>query len=77
MTGWKSVMANTYTAVVKQSGPWWIGWIEEVPGVNCQEASEAELLETLKVTLREALAFNRSEALEAAGDEFEEKSIGI
>ena len=52
-------MKDTYTAVVKRSGPWWIGWIEEVPGVNCQEASEDALLETLTVTLREALEFNR------------------
>ena len=70
-------MKDTYTAVVKRSGPWWIGWIEEVPGVNCQEASKDALLETLAVTLREALEFNRREALEAAGDEFEEKSVSI
>ncbi|HEX9459298.1 MAG TPA: type II toxin-antitoxin system HicB family antitoxin, partial [Thermoanaerobaculia bacterium] len=25
-----------YTAIVKRSGDDWIGWIEEVPGVNCQ-----------------------------------------
>jgi hypothetical protein len=47
-------METTYTAVIKQSGPWWIGWIEEVPGVNCQEPTREELLETLKITLREA-----------------------
>ena len=65
-------MKDTHTAVVKRSGSWWIGWVEEVPGVNCQEASEAELLETLRVTLREALVFNRQDALEATGDGFEE-----
>jgi predicted RNase H-like HicB family nuclease len=65
-----------YTAILKQSGDWWIGWIEEVPGVNCQERSRAELLETLQVTLREALEFNRDEARKAAGDEFEEARIG-
>ena len=70
-------MKETYTAVVKQAGPWWIGWIEEVPGVNCQEASRQELLETLRVTLREALEFNRKEALEAAGEGYEEESIAI
>ena len=43
-----------FTAVVKQDGDWWIGWIEEVPGVNCQERTKDELLETLKVTLEEA-----------------------
>ena len=32
-------MNNKYTAVIKQDGNWWLGWIEEIPGVNCQEAS--------------------------------------
>ena len=30
-------MKNTYTAVIEKNGDWWIGWIEEIPGVNCQE----------------------------------------
>jgi predicted RNase H-like HicB family nuclease len=70
-------MKEHYTAIIKQSGQWWIGWIEEVPGVNCQEATKEELLESLRVTLREALEFNRREALEAAGDSFEEEPIAI
>ncbi len=48
-------MKDAYTAVIKKSGAWWIGWVEEVPGVNCQEASKEQLLESLQVTLREAL----------------------
>lgn len=52
-------MKNNYTAVVKQDGDWWIGWIEEVPGVNCQEATREELMESLRVTLNEALEFDR------------------
>ena len=68
-------MRETYTAVIKKSGGWWIGWIEEVPGVNCQEASKKELIESLKATLREALALNRRDALEAAGKGFDEESI--
>ena len=55
-------MQNTYTAVIKQDGKWWIGWIEEVPGVNCQEHTREELMETLQITLREALEFNRQGA---------------
>jgi len=51
-------MKNSYTAVVKQDGDWWIGWIEEVPGVNCQEATRDELMESLRVTLNEALEFD-------------------
>ena len=70
-------MKETYTAVIKQSGTWWIGWIEEVPGVNCQEATREELLESLSQTLREALEFNRREALDAAGEGFAEESIAL
>lgn len=70
-------MKETYTAVIKQAGSWWIGWIEEVPGVNCQERTKEELFETLKVTLREALELNRLEALEAAGEGFEETPIAL
>lgn len=70
-------MKDYYTAVVKKEDDWWIGWIEEVPGVNCQERSHEELLETLKITLREALEFNRQDALDAAGTNFQEEKIAI
>jgi predicted RNase H-like HicB family nuclease len=68
-------MHQTYTAVIKQAGPWWIGWVEEIPGVNCQEATRDDLVESLRVTLREALELNRQDALAAAGDGYEEESI--
>ncbi len=68
-------MNSVYTAVVKQDGEWWIGWIEEVPGVNCQEASREELIESLQVTLREALEFNRQDALTDAGESYQEELI--
>ena len=68
-------MKDGYTAVIKKSGGWWIGWIEEVPGVNCQEASKKQLIESLQVTLREALELNRRDALEAAGEGFDEEPI--
>ena len=70
-------MSTKYTAIVKRDGDWWIGWIEEVPGVNCQESSQDELLTSLKEALREALDFNRSDAIDAAGDGYEELEIAI
>ena len=70
-------MTNTYTAIVKQDGDWWIGWIEEVPGVNCQEKNRDELIESLKVTLKEALEFNRQEAIRAAAPEYTEEPLTI
>lgn len=70
-------MKSHYTAVIKHEEPWWIGWIEEVPGVNCQERTRDELMESLRVTLREALELNRAEALEAAGSEYSEEQIAV
>ena len=70
-------MNNEFTAVVKQDGAWWIGWIEEVPGVNCQEATRDELIESLTVTLREALDLNREDALAAAGELYSEETIAV
>ena len=53
-----SPMSNAYTAVLKQDEDWWIGWIEEIPGVNCQEKTREELVETLEVNLHEAIALD-------------------
>ena len=70
-------MQQTYTAVVKREADVWIGWIEEVAGVNCQETSRDRLLESLRITLVEAIEFNRADALDAAGQEFEELPIAV
>lgn len=70
-------MRGEYTAIIKQEGEWWIGWIEEVPGVNCQEPTHEELIESLQVTLREALDLNRQDALDAAGERFREEKIAV
>jgi predicted RNase H-like HicB family nuclease len=48
-------MAPKYTAVIQQHGDWWIGWIEEVPGVNSQGKTREELLGNLKDALDEAI----------------------
>ncbi len=70
-------MDMKFTAVIKQEDDWWIGWIEEIPGVNCQERTREELMESLRVTLKEALEFNRQDALAAAGVEYSEEKIAV
>lgn len=70
-------MANSYTAITRKDGDWWIGWVEELPGVNCQERTEEELLESLRVTLREALQFNRDEAIKAAASGYTEVELVV
>jgi len=70
-------MKNEYTVVVKKENDFWVGWVEEVPGINCQEKTYKDLMETLEVTLKEALEFNRQDALEAAGSDFKEEKIVV
>lgn len=64
-----------YTAVIRQDGPWWIGWIEELSGVNSQAATRDELIANLREALAEALEMNREDARKAAGGSFEEVAI--
>ncbi len=64
-----------YTAVIRQDGPWWVGWIEEVPGVNSQGATRDELIENLRDALGEAIELYREEARQAAGEPYEEVAI--
>jgi len=70
-------MANTYTAVTKQENGWWIGWIEEIPGVNCQARTRTSLLASLRTTLAEALELNRADAIRAASPDFTEEPVTV
>ena len=68
-------MPANYTAIVQRHGDWWIGWIEEVPGVNSQGQTREELLDNLKDALEEALEMNCADARAAAGGSYEEVSV--
>jgi predicted RNase H-like HicB family nuclease len=70
-------MFKTYTAIIQQRDGWWIGWVEEIPSVNCQEKTREELLDTIKITLKEALEFNRQEAIRVAESGYQEVWIQI
>jgi len=70
-------MSANYTAVVRRDGRWWIGWVEELPGVNSQGETRAELLDNLRFALREILEINRADALAAMEGDYEEVSIEV
>ncbi len=59
-------MKRTFNAVIKRDEGWWIGWVQEIPGVNSQGKTRAELMKNLRSALKEALEFNREDALAAA-----------
>ena len=73
----RSATARTFKAVIKKDGRWWIGWVEEVPGVNAQARTRRELVSNLKSALAEALEINRANAVAAAEGSYEEQALTV
>lgn len=48
-----------FTAIYKKSGKWYLGWIEEIPGVNTQGRTLKETKENLKEALLLIVETNR------------------
>lgn len=42
---------QNFTAIYKKSGKWYLGWVEEIPGVNTQGETLKEVKENLKDAL--------------------------
>lgn len=70
-------MREPYTAAIQQHGKWWIGWVEEVPGVNSQGTTRDELLANLREALDEALEMNREDARAAAAEAGAYEEVGL
>lgn len=68
-------MDTRYTAVIQQNEEWWIGWVEEIPGVNSQGSTREELMGNLRSALEEALEMNRADAVAGMTGEYEEVSL--
>ena len=45
-----------YRAIIKKTGDWWIGWLIDLPGVNAQERTREEAIESLRAGAQEMLA---------------------
>ena len=52
-------MIRKFTANYKKHGKWYLGWIEEIPGVNTQGKTLKETKENLKDALSLILEVNR------------------
>ena len=66
-----------FTAVIRRDGDWWIGWVEEIPGVNSQGTTKDELISNLREALADAIEMNREDAKAAAGEGFEEIAMKL
>lgn len=71
----RDLLKNGFTAVAKQDGDWWVGWVEEVPGVNAQERTKEELVEALSEALADMLELNREQARSVIEGDYEELLI--
>ena len=70
-------MNSSYTAVIQKADDWWIGWIQEVRGVNAQGATKEELLENLRAALLDILELNSAYAIGAAEGEYEVVNVHL
>lgn len=70
-------MKAELTAIVKQEGDWWLGWVVEIPGANAQEKTKEELLISLKEAVIDILELRAEEARRQAGRDFEEIPLAI
>jgi predicted RNase H-like HicB family nuclease len=52
-------MSREFTAVFEKHGRWYIGYVEEIPGVNTQGRTLSEARANLKEALQLILAENR------------------
>ncbi len=55
-------MVHTYTAVYHNTGEWWVGTVEEVPGAIAQERTLAEVRESLIEAVQLILEVNQAYA---------------
>ena len=69
-------MKQRYHTIIKPDvNGSFVGWVEEIPGVNSPAQTREELLENLRDALEEALEMYRAEARAAASGAYEEVSI--
>jgi len=68
-------MKSPFTAIVQKDGDWWVGWAKEIPGVNAQERTREELMESLTEALRDILELNAEDALKSASGQYEELAL--
>lgn len=53
-------MTQKFTANYKKNGQWYLGWVEEIPGVNTQGRTLQETKANLKEALTLVLEVNKA-----------------
>lgn len=66
-----------FTAVYKKDGRMYVGWIEEIPGVNTQGKTLKELKENLKEAVLLILETNKLLSRKEARGKFSREPISV
>jgi predicted RNase H-like HicB family nuclease len=70
-------MKQTYTAVYCQTDGRWVGWVEELPGVNARGKTRLSMMAELRAALQKMLSRNRRKARALAGRAAKKKTFRV
>jgi len=70
-------MVRKFTAVYKKQGKWYLGWVEEIPGVNTQGKTLKETKNNLKEALFLVLEANKNVARQKASEKVIRESMTV
>lgn len=59
----RQTMANEFTAIIEQDGPWFIAYSPEIPGANGQGKTKEEARESLAEAIKLILEDRREDGL--------------
>lgn len=68
---------KNYTATIIETEDWWIGWFDSIPGINCQEKTRDDLIESLKEAFRESKQIDRIDSEFYASEGIERHLISL
>lgn len=70
-------MTREFTAVLEKRGRWYVGYVEEIPGVNTQGRTLREVRRNLREVLRLILETNRELASKQRSRDVRREPISI
>ncbi len=70
-------MKYQFTAVLKKTDKWFIGFCPEVPGANGQGKTKQECLDDLRAAVELMLEVNREQVMASVGSKAEKTLISV
>ena len=68
---------DKFTAIYKKHGRWYLGWVEEIPGINTQGRTVKEVKENLRDAAKLVLETNRALNKKMLGNRFLRETVAL